>query len=175
MYSGASCLLVNMSEEAVHIQCVLASVETQQQSRLHQVTDFRRISEDDLQAAQRVRQGPLGSGDYLLLGRFENILDGPDSQQDSSSDQPESADGRADSALEPQDIRALELRAVAIHGPSRQPIGARRRFTIERNEGEIRIRPEGLQTEQLASRRSSAEVRRWLRDCLALTYSAGPS
>lgn len=160
MGPSASCLLVNMSSEPVHIQCVMARVETLHETRTHQVTDYRRISVDDAHPKQLLRQGPLRSGDFLLLGRFMDILLArrrPDGKAAESNELPQ----------ELEDVLALEIRTVAIHGPSDHAVGARRRFEVEYQDGHLQIRPEQLDTEQLASRHHRPLVRAWLRDCFA--------
>lgn len=159
---SASCLLVNMSSEPVHIQCVMARVEMVHESRTHQVTDYRRISMDDAHARQLLRQGPLRSGDFLLLGRFVDILLARQSP-------PIKAAGDEELPQVLEEVLALELRAVAIHGPSDHAVGARRRFKVEYRDGHLQIRPEQLDTEQLVSLRHRPLVRGWLRDCFTLS------
>lgn len=155
---SAGCLLVNMSQEAVHVQCVLAQVETNQAVRTFQVTDYRRLSVDDSHPEQLLRQGPLRSGDYLWLGRFEDIMRGNGSHQEQNREGEESL-------LPVNEIQAIELRTVVIHGPSQYSVGARRRFFVQQQDGQTRVRPEGLHTEQLSSRRHRRRVRKWLHDC----------
>lgn len=153
----ASCLLVNMSKEPVHVQCIMAEIEAADGAWSLQVTDHERISIDNPNAKQLLRQGPLQSGDFLLLGSFEEILVGkPGSQQHVEHRRPVPL-------LE--GVRSIELRAVAIHGPSNQPVGARRRFVVEQQDDRASIRPEQLNTEQLVKRRDRTQLNRWLTEC----------
>lgn len=163
---SAGCLLVNMSQEAVHVQCVLAQIESEDAVRTHQVTDYGRISAGDPNTEQLLRQGPLKSGDYLWLGRFEDIVGGHDSRE-------EQVLGREQLPLPLSEIRSLELRTVVIHGPSDHSIGARRRFVIRQRDGQMKIYPEQLYTDQLTSRRDRSQVRRWLQDCFTPAATSG--
>ena len=157
---SANCLLVNMSKEIIHVQCVIAEIETPQERRVHQVTQYHRVQTDDPEAQQRLRQGPLQPGEYLLLGRLEDLLSGLESQQNQIGDQ-------QDSPPRLTDVRAMELRAVAVHGPGEDLIGARRRFAVEHRRDQTRIHPDRLLTDQLTSRRHQRLLARWLRDSLA--------
>ena len=158
--ASSTCLLVNMSKEVLHVECVLAEIETEQETRVRQIHGYDSISGEDTQVRERLRQGPLQSGDFLLLGRLENIL--PE-----SNTSPEGDEHRAFPPPSSSQVRALELHAVAFHGPTNDLIGARRRFNVEQQDGKVQIQPEALLTEQLTSRRDRARLRRWLRDSLA--------
>lgn len=156
---SASCLLVNMSKEVVHVQCVIVKIETSEKALVHQVTDYERISDDGSDSRQQLRQGPLQSGEYLLVGRFEDMLPGARKQRERDEEH---------SQLPPplDEVEAVEVRVVAVHGPSDYLVGARRRFTVEHEDGQTRIHPERLLTEQLSARRHQPQIRRWLRDSL---------
>jgi len=147
----AACMLVNMSQEPVHVLSVMAKVTTQDKSYVLPVTEYQRLTVDDQNVQGRLRQGPLQSGEYLLLGTFEEIILGERSKESGQ-------------AGDLRQATRLELRIAAVHGPSRYHIGARRHFRIETGNGKPCIIPEGLYTEQLASRRSRKLVQRWVEE-----------
>jgi hypothetical protein len=144
----ALCLLVNMGELPVHVQTVQAVVYFKNgESITTTVTDFERINTEQHNVQQSLRQGPLLSGGYLVLGTFRNILCG---------DQDESEGNRRMDQIE-----GLELRVAVIHGPSRFPVGARRSFRIE-HQPQPRIQPANIHTEQLSRKRDQNTVREWI-------------
>lgn len=107
-----------------------------------------------------IRQGPLQPGDYVALGRFEDILRGRGSLANAE------AQTAQNSAPLPRDAGALELCVVVIHGPSDRPVGARRRFVVEHDGDKTSVRPQHTRTEQLTSRRDDPTVEQWLAECL---------
>ena len=145
------CLLVNMGTESVHVQCVQAVIQDcDGQSRQLTVTEYERINPQDRNVHEALRQGPLQAGGYLVLGSFRNILLGRKSRDDESNHLLEN-------------IETLEIRVAVIHGPSKRPVGARRRFVL-RGKPNPRIYPYNIHTEQLIRRRDQATVRRWIEE-----------
>ncbi len=144
----ALCLLVNMGELPVHVQTVQAVVYYKGgESVTSTVTEFERINTEQQNVQQSLRQGPLLSGGYLVLGSFRNILCG---------DQDESEGNRR-----MEEIAGLELRVAVIHGPSRFPVGARRSFRILHSP-QTRIQPANIHTEQLFKKSQRNTVRYWI-------------
>lgn len=139
----SSCLLVNLSEEPVHVLCSLA-VRDGTSMRLH----LQDSSEaDGLSVMQRAKQGPLKAGDSLILGSFETI-------------------SRELDRIAPQtgrESQLIEIRVAVMHGFREWPVGARRCFRVE--EETRRVAPTMSITEQLHSHRHSREVRQWLDNC----------
>ena len=136
------CLLVNLSQEPVHVLCSLAVCDGSSM-RLQNSNQ-----QDQLSVVQQAKQGPLRAGDSLLLGSFEKIsreLDRVGTQRTRRKSQ------------------LIEIRVAVIHGFREWPVGARRSFHIE--EETRRVIPEMPTTEQLHTKRQSREVRCWLDDC----------
>ncbi|MEP1216422.1 MAG: hypothetical protein ABJM11_20460 [Marinobacter sp.] len=145
----ALCLLVNMGKETVHVQCVQVVMQTRnEEEKTLPVTEYRRVGADDSNVHQVLRQGPLQPGGYLVLGSFRNIILGRRSED-------------SDSDYLFEDVTSVEIRAAVVHGPSRHPVGVRRRFWL-RHEGESEIFPRNIHSQQLNRRRDRHEVRRWL-------------
>lgn len=146
---GSVCLFVNMSAEPVHIQMVQAVVRDRSgEEHILKVTEFERVDEHEVTLQRALRQGPVRPGEFLLLGTFREIILGRNSENE-------------ESVTWLQDIQSIEIRAAAIHGPSPFPVGVRRVFTVHQN-GEARIVPYNIHTEQLTRRRDRSTVRQWL-------------
>ncbi|MGX1200389.1 hypothetical protein [Marinobacter sp. MBR-105] len=147
----ALCLLVNMGQETVHVQCVQVVLHTRAgDEKTLTVTEYERVAPDDSNVQDALRQGPVPSGGYLVLGSFRNVILGKNSEDE-------------DSDYLFEDITGFELRAAVIHGPSTYPVGVRRSFTL-RHDGRPKIFPHNIHSEQLNRRRDRNEVRRWLEE-----------
>lgn len=147
----AICLLVNMGELPVHVQTVQAVVTLNDGSdKTTTVTDYQQINPEQKNLQHSLRQGPVLSGGYIVLGTFKNMLLGGNEEIDSKQ-QTQILDA----------IDSLELRVAVIHGPSRFPVGARRTFKVEHDVG-TRIQPVNIFTEQLTKKRDQSLVREWI-------------
>lgn len=143
------CLLVNMGKEPVNIQCVQAIIQTHSDTEeILTVTRYDRFNEGDGDTEQGLRQGPVQPGGYLVLGSFRNIILGRRSDGNETGN-----------ALE--NVRSVELRAAMIRGPSKYPIGVRRRFYL-RQDSRAHIYPQNIYSEQLVGRRDRKEVAGWI-------------
>ena len=81
----ALCLLVNMGQETVHIQCVQVVVHTRAgQEKTLTVTQYESVAPDDSNVQHALRQGPVPSGGYLVLGSFRNVILGKNSEDEDS-------------------------------------------------------------------------------------------
>ncbi|MCW8193799.1 hypothetical protein F6455_03235 [Proteobacteria bacterium 005FR1] len=140
---NATCMLVNLSKEPIHVLCSMAAYgdETVQ---LHDTEKT-----DGAGPINRTKQGPLQMGELLELGSFKRICQALNLPQSSGSDE----------------ISEFEIRVVGIHGFREWPVGARRRFQIDHKTSEIW--PLTERTEQLRSKRHAAEVRNWIASCRA--------
>lgn len=153
--TDALCLFVNMSNEPVHLQTVIARIKTENGRFSRYVTDYDRITPDDRNVLSRLRQGPIHPGGYLVLGTFEDILIDRQIKHKDEEDQehvPPSLN----------EIRSLELCIAVIHGPSKHFIGVRRQFFLVFEGEEVRIRPRSIHTEQLVNWRKRKTVRKWV-------------
>jgi len=150
----AACMLVNMSEQPVHVQCVTAHVKTRDRSYTLSVTNTNRLAPEDGNITEIVRQGPLKPSGHLVLGSFEEVILGKRSEEG----------GEEDIAASLAEVESLELNVAVLHGPSRFPIGARRLFYFEEEDGATRVRPANIHTEQLVTRRRAKVVRKWVEE-----------
>lgn len=151
----ALCLFVNMSKEPVHVQCVLAKVRKNGETVDQYVTDFQRINPDKTDIRAHLKQGPIHSGGYLVLGTFGDIIRGERSSEAGTDSDAEAVDDLSD-------VESLELCLAVIHGPSSFPIGARRRFFLKQEDGRKVIRAQSVYTEQLTGAGRKRTVRKWI-------------
>lgn len=152
----ALCIISNMSAEAIFIEYIIADLATSRGTISMDVTDFDQLSnvgDDDVgihdkqmgPASDYTRQGPLGSGDYLHIGTFSEIIQrlAKESGIEMQGHYPEG------------DLRfqSLTIRLIAIYGPEDKPIGAERRFNLNLNEDEKKytLMPISWYTKRLAS------------------------
>ncbi|MDR9498211.1 MAG: hypothetical protein RI556_03480 [Hydrogenovibrio sp.] len=151
----ALCLLVNMSEEPVHIQNVHVQIYlADQRTQTFTVTEYARVNPDDKNLQRILRQGPLQAGGYLVLGSFRNLIMGRKSREES-----------AEFLL--SEVKEIEVRTTGIHGSTPHPIGVRRRFFLEHPKGDAPvIFPQNIHTEQLIGRKDRDLVRTWLENSL---------
>jgi hypothetical protein len=158
------CLLVNLSQDIIHIQCVrAAAVGTNGENSLPLGSGLSGLSDErelgPLELENVIRQGPLAQGQFLRLGSFEEILEKLVNQTPGEEEQWLGAAAAAG-------VSTVEIRVAAVYGDSDRSVGARRRFRLESRGDSLRVRPVDTYTEQLFSRRQRRLAERWLRQCL---------
>lgn len=152
------CMISNMSEQGVFIQCVVVRVKSSHGTREFPVTDFDLTQSGEIPDTPRqgTGQGPLLPSQYLDMGSFAAVI-------------------RRAEALparmlpwvrrrlreEPEEFRILEINVIASYGPEGGFVGARRNFQL--CDGGRGIRPATTDTAQLRSFRARRRMRRWLR------------
>lgn len=162
----ASLLIVgNMGQEPLFVECLTAVLYTTDGRHARQITEGR-WSEDPTSAdtlGDVTRQGPLQTGEIMNLGSFGTQL-----RRVTAGTELAAPDENSPPRLE--SVKTVEIRVIAIYGPETQPVGARRRFRVERTQEEAESRysfhPVTLHTERFTSRWQRRSVRRWHRDCL---------
>jgi len=156
---NALCMFVNMGREPVHLECVIADVYGREGHVRHFVTDYDRLTPDDLDVQSHLRQGPIQPGGYLVLGTFEDLISGRRSEPGAKGKDVSNA-----ATSIPEDVERLELSVAVVHGPTKSHIGARRTFYIEREGASAVVRARSIHTEQLARRRTRRTVENWVEE-----------
>lgn len=157
---GAPCLLVNMSKEPVHVQCVFVRVYAANDTRVHYLTDYSRFDPGDDAARAELREGPLQPGGYLVLGSFEDIVLGRDVGFQQRPDRDQSSNALSVSQL--KQVSSFEICVAVNYGQKERPVGARRAFFVEEQGNEMAIRAYNIYTEQLTSRKRQKTVIGWV-------------
>lgn len=164
----SACLLINMSQETIHIVGVLVVVHSNNDTcytRL--VSDYYPVPADQysLQKVQSLlRQGPLSPGSFLLLGTYGDLL------RNVAPGTAEAANlaGKAEKPIGAEHIVGLDLKVVAVLGGDDRSIGAMRTFSVTHSDTDVDILPETLYTQQLLGRSQRSTVDDWLRECMNL-------
>ncbi|MEZ0167285.1 hypothetical protein AB8841_01105 [Microvirga sp. TS319] len=144
----ARCLISNMSAEVIYIESLIATVETAKGRWSCPVTEVLEGRSDlDL----KTRQGPLQAGRLIDVGSFRSLAE-PALQ---SGAEPQGADPSY--CLE--NLVALEIKVIAVHGSEDLLAGAKRRFDLIRREDRLLLRGHTVGTQQIRSRREREELR----------------
>ncbi|MCC5812228.1 MAG: hypothetical protein JJU06_17860 [Ectothiorhodospiraceae bacterium] len=159
---GSRCLISNMSQEAIHLETIFGTLETERGRFTTTITDHEPPDEDDkpVDIPDGTSQGPVKSGEYLDMGDFLSVINrvGRDRRL------PTTKDGSLDrSRLK---VSGLEITVVALYGPEDKPIAACRSFSLVGGEDAIRLKPEQIGTRQLRSGRQRRKVLGWVKDSL---------
>lgn len=149
------CLISNMSHEPVYIQCLVLTLATSNGEYSSFVTDLDtdQTDQDEHRIEHISRQGPLGSGCYMNLGRFRLLVRQAARQS-----------GLSESDDNP--IYALQLNSITVtvitnYGPESKAIGSERRFLIRGENNEL-LRPATIDTPRVSNRAARRELERWI-------------
>lgn len=161
---NSHCLLVNLSEAVIHVECVRAvSIGDSGESSISLGSQVELTPDGDLGPAElenMIRQGPLRQGEFMRLGSFEEILErvAGTSPTDGSVLGPDDLPG----------VHRVEIRVVAVYGRSDRSVGASRRFDLhsDTEDDTVRVRPVDTYTNQLYNRRGRKLAEQWLEKCL---------
>ncbi|MFP4064989.1 MAG: hypothetical protein ACLFS0_05740 [Bacteroidales bacterium] len=156
----ASCMIVNMSKEAVHIQCVIVTLEQAKGYSRHYLTGYSRINPQEEVSQPSLREGPLMPGGYIILGTFTDLLLGRDIGLE--KDQHKDRLRQFPDIRQLKNIKSMEICVAVTHGQTANPIGARRAFFVEKHNNEIKIRSYSIYTEQLIKRKKRKIVKEWV-------------
>lgn len=142
----AHCLVTNMSREPVHVQSVVATLRTANDTHSAHITDAEDIRTSGTTTGwQRMtRQGPLSSGTMVDMGTFACILDY--ATQSCSDDQ-----HFLGSKLEAQAI-TLEITILGIYSTEDLLIGASRIFEFDHTKTPVELRATTALTRQITKK-----------------------
>lgn len=183
---NALCIISNMSVESIFIEYIIATLDTSRGQIVMDVTDFEQqySDDDDLdnneeenRKARRVlndsrvnentRQGPLGSGDFLHIGTFYDLI-----VRMTRDEGIEMGNHRPKGGLT---LDRLTIRLVGIYGPEDMPIGAERSFDLEDNGDFCSLTPSSWDTKRMASMRQRRELRKQIQRFNSTNFSVSSS
>ena len=152
----STCLVTNMSSEAIYIQSIIIDLEAQEGRRSYPITEiesFEKWAEpSDLKIWSR--QGPLGAGQARNIGTFEGMLAHAIQEENVSI---EAVERQMDGPL-----AALEIRVIAAYASEDLPVGAVRKFRVLRSERGPQLRAESSIATQIRSRRERRAIKELL-------------
>lgn len=151
----ALCIISNMSQEAIYVEYILATLRTSHGNVIMDVTDFEQApteehdDQDDVQQPvaaspsnirESTRQGPLLSGEFMHIGTFREVL-GRIARQAGIPMQHNRPKG---------DIlfKCLTIELIALYGPEPKPVSAKRSFNICSDQPRLTLTPSSWQTHQ---------------------------
>ncbi|WP_129138979.1 hypothetical protein [Modicisalibacter coralii] len=180
---NALCIISNMSAESIFIEYIIAELKTNQGTITMDVTDFeQQYSEgdelDDKEEERRqllnnspvkenTRQGPLGSGDFLHIGTFDDLI-----RRMARDEGIEMEGHRPKGDLE---FKSLMVRLIGIYGPEDMPVGAEREFLLQDNDRYCSLTPATWDTRRLASKRERRELRQMVQRLNSTNFSVSSS
>jgi hypothetical protein len=148
------CLLSNMSSEAIYVESLIATLETEKDRWVCPITDAQDLSEEEGQDLRSMTvQGPMKQGEVMDVGSFRDIIH----HAAQGSDCPVEAEGEF-----PEGLMAIEIQAIADFGPDDLLVGAKRRFELVWENGVWSLGQHTPHTEQIRSRSERQRIRRLL-------------
>lgn len=148
------CFVANLGLEPIYLSDVIVDLVTESGHHRATITDRTELGEDQLRdPSAATNQGPLGSGEYVDIGSFETLV---------QRVQRQGVD--VDPGAE---VRSVEIIAVAEAASSGTHVAAARTWRLLREDGQLHLRPETLETRQLRSWRQRRRLRRELAERLA--------
>jgi len=150
----ARCLITNMSAEAIYIEGIILVLERdgeQWRTALSATSEIRK-DENATQAPRpnRIQEGPLASGAFMDIGRFQDIV--------------ERAFGTVQTESDREDrlgFECFEIWVIARYTAEQQLVFVRSRFDVGRTKGNWALRPHQIENEEIRSgekRRQMEEV-----------------
>ena len=135
---SARILVSNLGFEPIYVLEIMLTVWTADGQRMSSVADRTEIARDQHATPREATlQGPLKSGDHVDIGSVLNLLD---RARHSSFD-----------ALEPGDIRAVEVTVAAITAADSRIAAATRRFAMKGQGDDLSLCPQSLYARQIRS------------------------
>ncbi len=138
----ARCLISNMSAEAIFIEGIILVLEHEGQRWRTAIIGTDEIGEDeqtrDPLQPTRIHEGPLASGAFVDLGRFQQIVEhafGTVKKESNSEDR--------------LGFDCFEIWVIARYTSEQRMVFARRRFDVSHKKGNWVLRPYKAQTEEV--------------------------
>lgn len=180
---NALCIISNMSAEPIFIEYIIATLETSRGRIVMDVTDFEQqySNDDDLDSneeekrksrrvlnesrvSENTRQGPLGSGDFLHIGTFYDLIlrMARDEGIEMENHRP-----KGDLTLD-----KLTILLIGIYGPEDMPVGAERSFELADNGVYCSLTPSSWDTKRMASKLQRRALRKQIQRFNSTNFSA---
>lgn len=141
---NTQCVVTNMSAEAVYVEGIVAEVigKDDEERITCSLTD-RGGSIDPKQASgEDGYQGPLGSGESVRLGSYQQIIEHVLSQEN----------------WDISTVRHLVLTIVATYGPEDRPVAAQREYDIVEKAGRRILHSNRVVTKQIRSQTERRKI-----------------
>lgn len=166
----SSFTLINLSQEPVHISCILVAINSGSDECVFEITDFEHSdamtdTNSDQDRNETLKHGPVQAGSFLILGRTSTRM----LTASSSTLEKQEPDQKSlgDRLVEyPGCISVFEIRVIGVFSTESRQVGARRQYRVHAdNNGQTRLLPTTDHTAQLVSRRDRETLREWAATC----------
>ncbi len=146
----APCLISNMSDEAIYLTTVFCAVEREGHWLTSEITDLAPDDQDG-EEGNFSFQGPVPPKHFYRFSGFDALirhtLEEHGYELDSWSD-----------------VGAVEIRAVAVYGNEKYPLGVFRRFDVVPRERSAVLIPASVKTGRLSRRWHQRKIQHWFRE-----------
>ncbi|NDV49309.1 hypothetical protein [Salipiger sp. PrR003] len=133
---NARCILTNMGSEPIYIAAIVVELCYSSATHSFIVTDRKEMPvEEANRPLERTTKGPLGSGEALDIGSFNDL-----------ADRTRGSDAEANIL---DDLVSVAVTAIAASNQAQKLVGAYKRFNISRSEQIRRFRADSVTTRQL--------------------------
>lgn len=150
----ATCVVANLSEDWIYIECVFAVAHTDDGELIAPVTDghagVSSSQQNQREIVSRMRQGPLASGGLIAVGTVRDIAERAITDKA----------GQSQTTLEA--LKTIEIRVVVRLAASLQPVGAFKRINVDFGDGSAEAWPADARSQHLTKRRHRKQVQAWL-------------
>ena len=160
--------MVNMSEQTAHISALLAVVHVPGRRVARRIRSAQSSTSEE-EPLQKSQLGPVPGGSSILIGSFDALFE----------DLIASEVGHGEERPGLENVECVEIRVIAESIVDQgNPVGASRKFfLLNREDGDIAVRPSDISTQQLRSSEERRTVRGWLSEVFeheVLTPTASP-
>ncbi len=132
----ARCIVTNMGQEPTYIAAIVVDLIFEDRRERALVTDRHEMPDEKLnQPLEKTNKGPLASGEARDVGSFWDLA--------------ERAHRRLDIDVRMEDLRAMEVMAVAASNQAQKLIGGYKRFSVFRSDQIRAFAPEQVITRQI--------------------------
>ena len=145
----AQCIIANMSRQPIYIEAVAVSVKGEAGASVHSLSDLQ-LDGSDGDLRSRAMQGPLASGEMIVLGSYRNLVK------------------RTGASAEGKELR-FTLTAIAIYAGEDRSVAAERDFVLRGDQ----LFSTSARARQLRSRRDRARLDLLIQDSLVIDQGGG--
>lgn len=146
--TASRCIITNMSPETVYVDTVVIEAMIDGEMRICSLSDLDRLVDQAADRRTDLFQGPVGSGEYLDLGPYGDLIALALARGE-------------DETL--SDVDAVTLTLVGSYIWRDQLVAATRTFDLDHTvEGPAKMVPRGIMTRQIRSARERRMIRKML-------------
>ncbi|MBU2956811.1 hypothetical protein Q4511_14810 [Paracoccus sp. 1_MG-2023] len=149
---SASMMISNLGFEPIYVLDILVRSLSEEDEAVVSVVD--RIDPDRDESSEKLTtlQSPLKTGEHVEAGRLDEML--------------RRASWWADLNSHPDKLHRIEVTVAAVTAATSSIVAARRIFHVSCEDGNIRIRPDGIYAEQIRDRRGRRRIEKQLNDMI---------